>query len=113
MDHGKFLYLVPEREGTMAASGEEAVTDAQLAQVGHDEARRARALGDQEHGGARLDVQQHPGRSLGVVPHLHAQMEAQISKLGKCVCMCTRDLTFDYNDAVTLSILQYEDIVHN
>lgn len=38
MCHGKFLYLVSEREGAVGAGGQEGVVHAQLAQVGYDEA---------------------------------------------------------------------------
>ena len=70
MCHGKFLYLVSEREGAVRAGGQEAVAHAQLAQVGHDEAGRAPALGNQQHRRARLNVQQHARRPLGALSHL-------------------------------------------
>lgn len=64
MCHGKFLYLISEREGAIAASRQEAVTHFELAQVCHYEAFGAGAFRDQEDRSTCLDVQQYTSSSL-------------------------------------------------
>ncbi|TNN35060.1 hypothetical protein EYF80_054774 [Liparis tanakae] len=110
--HGEFLYLVSQGDGPGGPGQQEAVLDPQLAQVGHDDPRGGGALRDQDHRGAGLDVQQHPGGPLGGLtawPSMAALclprtscswvkcwMKATTSAWKRCVCTyCTEAICRD------------------
>lgn len=73
MCHGEFLYLVSEGKSPMCPSWKEAVLHSQLAEVGHDHPWWAWALWDENNWGTSLNIQQHPGCPLRMLPYLHGE----------------------------------------
>lgn len=82
MCHGEFLYLVFEGKGPVSPSWQKAVLHPELAEVGHDDPWRARALRNDNNWGAGLNIQQNPGSPLRMIPYLQGETEKRRRRTG-------------------------------